>query len=241
MMSFLLLAQMGNGHEQLGWLSRKLLGVTLTSAEWVLWLLVILSVLSIALMLERAVYFATHRLPNSEELALRLARGEFEAVRGAVGNHKGMEAAVIREALASVAQGPETVEQVIASTVARERPQYERYLSFLGTLGNNAPFIGLFGTVLGIIKAFNDLGQMNIKGGAMQQTVMAGISEALVATAVGLAVAIPAVVAFNVFNRQLKTLTSRTTALGHALVGSLHAQATRSESAPRAVASGEGR
>jgi biopolymer transport protein ExbB/TolQ len=238
-MSFLLLAQTGN--EQLGWLSRKLLGVTLSSAEWVLWLLVILSVFSIALMLERAVYFATHRLPDSEGLAVRLARGELEAVRAAVGQRKGMEAAVLREALASVEQGPDTVEQVIASTVARERPQYERYLSFLGTLGNNAPFIGLFGTVLGIIKAFNDLGNMGAKGASMQQTVMAGISEALVATAVGLAVAIPAVVAFNVFNRQLKTLTSRTTALGHALVGSLRAQGQRSDAAPRAVASAEGR
>jgi biopolymer transport protein ExbB len=242
MMSFYLLAQAGN--EQLGWLSRKLLGVTLSSAEWVLWVLVVLSVLSIAIMLERAVYFASHRLGNSEELAVRLARGEFDAVRTAVANKKGMEAAVIREGLASAHQGPDTVEQVIASTVARERPQYERFLSFLGTLGNNAPFIGLFGTVLGIIKAFNDLGNMNAKGANMQQTVMAGISEALVATAVGLAVAIPAVVAFNIFNRQLKTLTSRTTALGHALVGSLRAEGRRTEStvapAPARVA-GEAR
>lgn len=227
MTSFFLLAQAGN--EQLGWLSRKLLGVTLSSAEWVLWVLVILSVLSIAIMLERAVYFASHRLGNSEELAVRLARGEFDAVRAAIEGKKGMEAAVIREALASAPQGPDTVEQVIASTVARERPQYERFLSFLGTLGNNAPFIGLFGTVLGIIKAFNDLGNMNAKGASMQQTVMAGISEALVATAVGLAVAIPAVVAFNVFNRQLKTLTSRTNALGHALVGSMRAEGRRAQ------------
>ena len=96
-------------------------------------------------------------------------------------------------------------------------------MSFLGTLGSNAPFIGLFGTVLGIIKAFNDLGQTGAKGAAMQQTVMAGISEALVATAVGLAVAIPAVVGYNVLTRSLKTITSRTTALGHALVGHLRA------------------
>ena len=223
MTSIFILAQIAQP-ENLGWLSRKLLGVTLTSAEWVLWLLVILSVLSIALMLERAVYFSTHRLSGSEALAVRLARGEFEAVRTAIEGKKGMEAAVIREGLASTAQGADTVEQVIASTVARERPQYERYLSFLGTLGNNAPFIGLFGTVLGIIKAFNDLGATNVKGAAIQQTVMAGISEALVATAVGLAVAIPAVVAFNIFNRQLKTLTSRTNALGYALVGSLRAE-----------------
>ncbi|MCP3136008.1 MotA/TolQ/ExbB proton channel family protein [Pyxidicoccus xibeiensis] len=210
--------------EGLGWLSSKLLGVTLTSAEWVLWVLVCLSVLSIAIMLERTVYFARNRLPDSEGLAVRLARGELEAVRVAIQGRKGMEAAVIREALASSSQGADSVEQVIASTMARERPQYERFLSFLGTLGNNAPFIGLFGTVLGIIKAFNDLGKMGAKGAAMQQTVMAGISEALVATAVGLAVAIPAVVAFNIFNRQLKTLTSRANALGHALVGSLRAE-----------------
>ncbi|XXF78932.1 MotA/TolQ/ExbB proton channel family protein [Myxococcaceae bacterium GXIMD 01537] len=218
----LLLAQAAP--ENLGWLSSKLLGVTLTSAEWVLWVLVVLSIGSIAIMLERAVYFARNRLPNAEELAVRLARGEFEEVRAAIKGKQGMEAAVIREGLASASQGPDTVEQVIASTVARERPQYERFLSFLGTLGNNAPFIGLFGTVLGIIKAFHDLGSLNVKGAAIQQTVMAGISEALVATAVGLAVAIPAVVAFNVFNRQLKTLTSRTNALGHALVGSLRAE-----------------
>jgi len=226
-----LLAQAAPDTAHLGWLTTKLLGVTLSSAEWVLWVLVVLSVLSIALMLERAVYFSRHRLADSELLALQLARGEFNAVRAALGNRTGMEASVIREGLASLDKGADTVEQVIASTVARERPQYERFLSFLGTLGNNAPFIGLFGTVLGIIKAFNDLGRSGAKGGAIQQTVMAGISEALVATAVGLAVAIPAVVAFNVFNRQLKTLTSRTHALGHALVGALRAERRSSTSA----------
>jgi biopolymer transport protein ExbB len=233
MTPYLLLSQ--TGQPELGWLSSKLLGVTLSSAEWVLWILVVLSVLSIAIMLERAVYFARHRLPDSEALAVRLARGDFEAARKAVEGKSGMEAAVVREALASTAQGADTVEQVIASTMARERPQYERFLSFLGTLGNNAPFIGLFGTVLGIIKAFHDLGASAVKGAAIQQTVMAGISEALVATAVGLAVAIPAVVAFNVFNRQLKTLTSRTNALGFALVGSLRAERPAADAAPRAA------
>ncbi|WP_232293919.1 MotA/TolQ/ExbB proton channel family protein, partial [Stigmatella aurantiaca] len=74
---------------------------------------------------------------------------------------RGMEAAVLQEALAASSRGADAVEQLIASVVARERPQYERFLSFLGTLGNNAPFIGLFGTVLGIIKAFHDLGSLS--------------------------------------------------------------------------------
>ena len=221
----LLLAQTNAGH---GWLTSRILGVTLSSAEWVLWLLVGLSVVSIALMLERLVYFSTHRLPHAEALVVKLSRGELEAVNAAAKGWRGLEAAVIAEGLASVGSGADTVEQVIAATVARERPRYERYLSFLGTLGSNAPFVGLFGTVLGIIKAFHDLGAVNVKGAQVQQTVMAGISEALVATAVGLAVAIPAVVAYNGFQRWLKNMTARTNSLGHALVGHLRAESKHS-------------
>ena len=219
----LLLAQAAPNADQ-GWLTSRLLGVTLSSAEWVLWLLAGCSVISIALMLERLVFFSTHRLPHAEALALQLSRGELEQVRQAVVGKRGLEAAVISEGIASVRAGADTVEQVIAAAVARERPRYERYLSFLGTLGSNAPFVGLFGTVLGIIKAFHDLGAVNVKGAAVQQTVMAGISEALVATAVGLAVAIPAVVAYNGFQRWLKNMTARTNSLGHALVGHLRAE-----------------
>jgi biopolymer transport protein ExbB len=213
-----------------GWLTTRLLSVTLSSAEWVLWLLAALSIVSIALMLERIMYFLNHRLPESQQLAEQLARGEFDAALSTVGEKRGMEAAVVREGIASAGRGAASVEEVIAKVMSRERPRYERFLSFLGTLGNNAPFVGLFGTVLGIIKAFNDLGQMNVKGGAIQQTVMRGISEALVATAVGLAVAIPAVVAFNALNRWLKTLTSRSNVLGHAIVSHLKAS---SGTAPR--------
>jgi len=209
--------------QQQGWLTRVLLGAVLGSSEWVLWLLLTLSVMSIGVMLERALYFSSNRLPNSEDLAVMLAKGELDTVKKQLEGKKGMEANVLREALAAVGLGAHSVEEVIAAGVARERPQYERFLSFLGTLGSNAPFIGLFGTVLGIIKAFHDLGATGAKGSAIQQTVMAGISEALVATAVGLAVAIPAVVGYNVFTRGLKTITSRTNQLGHALIGHLKA------------------
>lgn len=80
--------------------------------------------------------------------------------------------------------------------------QGQKRLTVLATLGNNAPFIGLFGTVLGVIKAFNDL---HFKDGAGIKVVMGGISEALVATAMGLLVAIPAVIAYNFFSRTLNT------------------------------------
>jgi biopolymer transport protein ExbB len=205
-----------------GWLTQKLLGVTTSSAEWVLWLLAGLSVISLGLALERTLYFSRNQLAGSEGFAVAAARGELDGLRAAVAKAQGMEAAVAREALAAQGMGPDTVEEVIASVIARERPQYERYLGFLGTVGSNAPFIGLFGTVLGIIKAFADLGVSQASADS-REAVMAGISEALVATAVGLAVAIPAVVAYNVFTRWLKSVTARTQALGHALVGHLRA------------------
>jgi biopolymer transport protein ExbB len=93
----------------------------------------------------------------------------------------------------------------------------------LGTMGNNAPFIGLFGTVLGVIKAFHDLAQ----SGAGPEVVMVGLSEALVATAVGLLVALPCVFAFNIFTKNVKDLIGETESLGRRLAAGSHAAAKR--------------
>ncbi len=143
-------------------LTELLLDVTLIGAEWVLYLLLVLSVLSIAFIAERMAFY-------------RRARATLPALR------------TLREE-----EGDAAV-----------RVHLERNLTFLASVGSNAPFIGLFGTVLGIIRAFADL-VGNIDGGA--DVVMAGISEALVATAVGIFVAIPAVVAYNAFQRQVDKL-----------------------------------
>ena len=203
---------------EIGWLTGKLLRITLSSAEWVLWLLVALSVASLAVILERAMFFRARRLQRADEIAQNLARGELDGLRPLLEGQLALEARVLQQGLGVLSQGPEMVEEVMAATMAAERPRYERFLSFLGTLGSNAPFIGLFGTVLGIIKAFNDLGAVQIRGSAIQQTVMTGISEALVATAVGLAVAIPAVVSYNLFTRGLKNRVTRAQGMAHALV-----------------------
>jgi biopolymer transport protein ExbB len=103
----------------------------------------------------------------------------------------------------------------MASARAQERLALEKHLGILGTLGNNAPFIGLFGTVLGIIKAFADLAK-NQGGGAA--VVMAGIADALVATAVGLLVALPAVVAFNIFQGRIRRTMGRVDAIAHMIL-----------------------
>ncbi|MCA9797661.1 MAG: MotA/TolQ/ExbB proton channel family protein, partial [Candidatus Eremiobacteraeota bacterium] len=95
------------------------------------------------------------------------------------------------------------VEQIMMSSVARERQRFDRFLTYFGTLGNNAPFIGLFGTVLGIIRAFHNLSG-DLTGGA--DVVMGAISEALVATAARIFVAIPALAAYNGFQRKVEQL-----------------------------------
>ncbi|MCB0368843.1 MAG: MotA/TolQ/ExbB proton channel family protein [Bdellovibrionales bacterium] len=81
------------------------------------------------------------------------------------------------------------------------KSKLEKYLSFLATVGSNAPYIGLFGTVLGIMKSFNEM-SAQAQGG--NSSVMAGISSALIATAAGLLAAIPSVLAYNYFQKQVK-------------------------------------
>ena len=182
----------------------KLLGLTLLGTEWVLWLLIILSVVSVAIMLERFVFFARMGLDFSkfsESLSKHLVAGEWDNARSLCENSQSIEAQTALRGIDNQGRGPKAARAAMEGFLIGQRQILDRGLVVLGTLGNNAPFIGLFGTVIGIIMAFNDLAT-NPAGGP--SVVMAGISEALVATAVGLLVAIPAVIAFNAFNRIVK-------------------------------------
>jgi biopolymer transport protein ExbB len=208
-------------------MTQTLLRFTLIGQDWILYALGVLSLLSVAVMIERLLFFGARGFRHVDTLAEKLLAGDLPYAREALKSARGMEGEVMRAALDEVPKGADAVAEVIASGIARQRMHYERWLAYLGTLGNNAPFVGLLGTVLGIIRAFQDLatatpGQVS-RG---PQTVMAGISSALVATAVGLFVALPAVVAFNGFQRWLKTITAKTNMLGHALVAFLRSNET---------------
>jgi biopolymer transport protein TolQ len=97
----------------------------------------------------------------------------------------------------------DVVERTLKKTMIDQGNRMEKAISFLATTGNTTPFIGLFGTVWGIMEAFRGIG---LKGAANLAVVAPGISEALIATAAGLAAAIPAVVAFNYFASKLMNL-----------------------------------
>ncbi|MBF0441652.1 MAG: MotA/TolQ/ExbB proton channel family protein [Oligoflexales bacterium] len=185
-------------------LVQSLLGLTLIGTEWVLWLLIFLSIISLAIMLERAIFFARLKIDYgkfNEKVTQKLLKGEIESIKELCQESPAIEAQIVLKGFEYTEKGGKAMEEAMAGFLAGERQKLDRGLIVLGTLGNNAPFIGLFGTVLGIIKAFHDLAANPVGGPSV---VMSGISEALIATAVGLIVAIPAVVAYNIFQRIVK-------------------------------------
>jgi biopolymer transport protein ExbB len=197
---------------------KLLLNFTLMGGEWVLYILLLLSMLSIAIMVERALYFRRNKADVSalmEGVTARIKDGKPEEALGLARGINAVEARVIEIGISNIKSGRRAMEELMSAKIISERIALEKNLIFLGTLGNNAPFIGLFGTVLGVIKAFNDL---SMTGSGSSQVVMRGISEALVATAIGLFVAIPAVVAFNYFQRRAKVLLSNSDAAARMLL-----------------------
>lgn len=171
----------------------------------VLILLILLSLVSFALILERfftlrsaigysrkLIEFCRHSI-HSRNYTKIADTCKKEAVRK-------KPAAVLLSRLVKEQNRPaEELEKIADSVIDFEIAQLQRRLTVLGTLGSITPFIGLFGTVIGVMHAFKDLASNAAANGAGASIVAAGIAEALVNTAAGLFVAIPAVIAYNYF------------------------------------------
>ena len=191
----------------------RLSGLTQYGSLWVLWLLVSLSVLALTIALERAVLFFSSCddvLGLRRELRGLLSDGNVGLARKRLERSPSFEARIAAAGLDS--ENVASAEERMRSEQQVARLTMERNLAFLGTLGNNAPFIGLLGTVIGIVRAFRELAESK---GQMSSALMAEIGEALVATAVGLLVALPAIALFNAFQRTIRARLSR----GEALCG----------------------
>lgn len=211
-------------------LGKLFLGFSLLGAEWVLYVLILLSIFSVTILFERS-FFYRSALRGIEEFRKSLREavnsGEWERalqIAKARNSAQAPEKPDLESAMAFALLGerrgtPEILNELAQDHVVRAKVKWERSLSLLATIGNNAPFVGLFGTVLGIIKAFNDLSQQN--GGTGVSGVTAGVADALVATAVGILVAIPAVVGFNLYQRRTRSALSEAEALKSFLVGKI--------------------
>jgi len=188
----------------------------------ILYLMIALSVVSVAIMIERGWFFAVVS-ENIERLAAALAErlndSDIVGARTLMSSSKSAEAAIVAAGLQQLERGAEAAQEAMASATALQRMRLERRLAFLGTLGNNAPFIGLLGTVIGIVQAFDKLQNSGVGGSTGPATdVMGAIAEALVATAIGLVVAIPAVAAYNYFQRRIRSTLANSDALTHILL-----------------------
>lgn len=188
-------------------------------ARWVLWLLFGLSIVAIAIIIERAVLFFSSRDDVTRlrrELRRLLESGDEKKARARLEASPSYEA---RVAMAGLESGdPHAADERMLGERELARVHLERRLAILGTLGNNAPFIGLLGTVIGIVRAFRALeaSQSQVSAG-----LMAEIGEALIATAVGLLVALPAVAAFNAFQRVVRERLGQSDVLRHEVLSHL--------------------
>ncbi|MBA3538755.1 MAG: MotA/TolQ/ExbB proton channel family protein [Deltaproteobacteria bacterium] len=187
-------------------------------ANWVLWLLIGMSVVSVGVMIDRALWFR-NRDTNTEtftrEIRGAFERDEFDRLVAKYKDDPAIPVQVALRGIADRARGADAVAEAMHQEKARWRRAADRNLIILGTLGNNVPFVGLFGTVLGVINAFQFLSE---KTPDAEQRTLSTIAEALAATGVGLLVAIPAVVAFNLFSRKLKVVMGGADECAHAVL-----------------------
>jgi biopolymer transport protein ExbB/TolQ len=206
-------------------ITRNMLNLALGGGTWVLWLLILLSVISVIIMVERSLTFYHSRFRDEQfinALIPCLEKADWPKARALCESSRALEPQILLAGLNQVSHGKDSANEAMAAERIRINQQLNRGLNFLGTLGANAPFIGLFGTVLGIIHAFKDLALAEGGGGP---AVMAGIAEALVATAVGLLVAIPAVVMYNFFHARLHNVLERSQRLDRLLLATLSSTA----------------
>ncbi len=157
------------------------------------------SVLSVIFILERGIFYLVNLGNNDQflrQLKPLLLKKDFPAALEFCERRRGPLARVLYATIENHKESLEGLTSLLSSLIKKEEVQLEKYLGILGTLGNTSPFIGLLGTVIGIIRAFQSL---SIAGSGGPNVVAAGIAEALVATAAGLLVAIPAVIFYNYY------------------------------------------
>jgi biopolymer transport protein ExbB/TolQ len=173
-------------------------------------ILILLSVWSISIIVDRR---RTLQKMSNQSLQIKMKEliqaGQWAELKAAVGKPEDLAQGALHAAIQTPFKNKSAIESSVRSFLTEQRAGFEKGLPVLATLGSNAPFIGLFGTVLGIIQAFAVLG---IQAGETA-SIMTGISRALLATAAGLFVAIPAVIAFNYFQTRIRKAVAESEAL----------------------------
>jgi len=188
--------------------------------------LICASILALAVGMERTIIFKRNSNKKisrfAKELIMLLRKRDLKAAAGLVKEFG--DNVYTRFAQFSIEHAMDNahgLQDLMAGKIIEEKIVLENRLTILNTLGNNAPFIGLLGTVLGVIKAFHGLGTLGSTGA---EVVMRSISKALLATAAGLFIAIPVVMANNYFSKKVKIIIQQLEILSREISASLHAR-----------------
>ena len=210
-------------------IQERLTAFAMLGAGWVMYLLVALSILGLTIILDRTYYFIVTRedvVALKAKLLASLRVGDVDGARASMRASRSAEAAIVLAGLDAVDDGAASAEERMSGEATLKKLDMERNLAFLGTVGNNAPFVGLAGTVIGIVRSFHEL---ESSGGQVSAGLMAQIGEALVATLIGLLVALPAVAFFNLFQRLIRGRVVRGEAMGKDVLAYLKSKRTLSE------------
>jgi biopolymer transport protein ExbB/TolQ len=170
-----------------------------------MYILLFCSLLSVTVLLERIFYYRKMSKTNRAEFMARMKKvlksGDMERAIEICKDTDAPFSQVVCSGLELLGHPEKQISNAMEREITVETTKLERYTSIVGTIGNTAVYIGLFGTVLGIIRAFHDIAAAGTGG---MSIVIGGVAEALVCTAAGLFVAIPAVIAFNYFAKKVE-------------------------------------
>jgi biopolymer transport protein ExbB len=178
---------------------------TIISGGPAMWALLLLSIIAIAIVIERLMFFATQHSDSKgllRALGQKIAADDLNGAIKVCQQNKGMLPKILEFGLKRGEKNRADITDALSIALMEHLNSLERNLGIIGTIAVIAPFVGLFGTVLGIIKAFQDIA---LKGNSTPAVVAAGVSEALITTAAGLFVAVVSVVFFNYFKARIKS------------------------------------
>ena len=182
-----------------------MLSQALTNGGFVIFILIGCSILSLAIIIERCFYYRTRsrvkRKDFMAEISAELKRDRLMNALDICDNTNTPFSRVVHAGLKLYGHNESVISNAMEREVTVETTKLEQYTSVAGTIASTAVYIGLFGTVLGIIRAFRDIAQSSGSGGI--NVVVNGIAEALICTAAGLCVAVPAVIAYNYFIKRI--------------------------------------
>ncbi|MGD0052556.1 MAG: MotA/TolQ/ExbB proton channel family protein [Vulcanimicrobiaceae bacterium] len=194
----------------------------IVAGGFAMWVLLVMSVIAVAIVIERLLFFASQHSDSKgllKQIGQRIAADDLSGAIKICHQQKGMLPKILEFGLQRGEKNRADITDALSIALMENLNTLERNLGVIGTIAVIAPFVGLFGTVLGIIRAFQDIA---LKGNSTPAVVAAGVSEALITTAAGLFVAVVAVVFFNYFKTRIKVYNQEMIVASNQLAEMLH-------------------